>query len=91
MLCRATLTTEEGCEIKRPNDAGSRVGKERGGWRLYTAGALPRLPQSDGRVQEKAIVTQPLVGSTGYDLRVPSLPHSSSGLDLSFILHQECS
>lgn len=47
--------------------------------------------QSDGRVQEKAIVTQPLVGSTGYDLRVPSLPHSSSGLDLSFILHQECS
>lgn len=47
--------------------------------------------QSDGRVQEKATVTQPLVGSTGYDLRVPSLPHSSSGLDLSFILHQECS
>lgn len=49
MLCRATLTTEEGCEIKRLNDAGSRVGKERGGWRLYTAGALPRLPQDTER------------------------------------------
>lgn len=85
------------------NSTGSKAGKERGGWRLSLAGVLPGLLQDTNtegwECPEKSNrVTQPLVGSTGHYLRVPSshvvapsLPHSSSGLDLSFIFHKACS
>lgn len=55
------------------------------------------LTQRDGHVPSNR-VTQPLVGSIGYYLRVsscyvvtPSLPPSNLGLDLGFVFHKACS